>query len=94
MQAKVLAKYKPRINTTTLLSDLKHVADRANRAIKYFKSTRHIVVYYEDVMGNSTVRLFNELFDCCPIIMIKEKLAEISCAETEGSSRVSEIAIW
>ncbi|KAG8654739.1 uncharacterized protein LOC110614934 [Manihot esculenta] len=53
-EAKVLAKYKPRINTTTLLSDLKHVADRANRAIKYFKSTRHIVVYYEDVMGNST----------------------------------------
>ncbi|XP_048226755.1 uncharacterized protein LOC8278916 isoform X2 [Ricinus communis] len=53
-EAKVLAKYKPKINTTTLIADLKHVDDRAARAIGYFKSTRHIVVYYEDVVGNST----------------------------------------
>ncbi|XP_050229557.1 uncharacterized protein LOC126678698 isoform X2 [Mercurialis annua] len=51
-EAAVLAKYKPRINATTLLAELKHVDDRAARAIGYFKTTRHIVVYYEDVVGN------------------------------------------
>ncbi|XP_057986853.1 uncharacterized protein LOC110664335 isoform X2 [Hevea brasiliensis] len=54
VEAKILAKYKPRLNTSTLLSELKHVDDRAIRAIKYFKSTRHIVVYYEDVVSNRT----------------------------------------
>ncbi|KAJ8762299.1 hypothetical protein K2173_007456 [Erythroxylum novogranatense] len=53
-EAKVLATYKPTINTTTLLAELKHVDDRAIRAINYFKTTRHIVVYYEDVVGNNT----------------------------------------
>ncbi|KAJ4830594.1 hypothetical protein Tsubulata_038751 [Turnera subulata] len=51
-EAKVLAKYKPTINATTLMAELKHVDDRAARAIGYFKTTRHIVVYYEDVVKN------------------------------------------
>ncbi|WCJ35384.1 P-loop containing nucleoside triphosphate hydrolases superfamily protein [Euphorbia peplus] len=53
-EAKVLADYKPTINASTLLAELKHVDDRAARAIGYFKTTRHIVVYYEDVVGNRT----------------------------------------
>ncbi|XP_061961391.1 uncharacterized protein LOC133682143 [Populus nigra] len=54
MEAEVLAKYRPTINATTLIAELKHVDDRATRAIDYFKSTRHTVVYYEDVVGNRT----------------------------------------
>uniref|UniRef100_A0A2C9U101 Sulfotransferase n=1 Tax=Manihot esculenta TaxID=3983 RepID=A0A2C9U101_MANES len=53
-EANILAKYKPRLNTSTLLAELKHVDDRAAMAIQYFKSTRHIVVYYEDVVSNPT----------------------------------------
>ncbi|CAI0558242.1 unnamed protein product [Linum tenue] len=53
-EAKVLAKYKPSLNASTLLAELKSVDSRAARAIGYFKSTRHIVLYYEDVVGNRT----------------------------------------
>ncbi|KAG8632588.1 nodulation protein H isoform X5 [Manihot esculenta] len=53
-EANILAKYKPRLNTSTLLAELKHVDNKAAMAIQYFKSTRHIVVYYEDVVSNPT----------------------------------------
>ncbi|CAN1197457.1 Probable inactive heme oxygenase 2, chloroplastic [Linum perenne] len=53
-EAKVLAKYKPALNTSTLLAELRSVDSRTKRAISYFNSTRHIVLYYEDVVGNRT----------------------------------------
>ncbi|CAI0465271.1 unnamed protein product [Linum tenue] len=53
-EAKVLAKYKPSLNASTLLAELKSVDSRAARAIAHFKSTRHIILYYEDVVGNRT----------------------------------------
>ncbi|XP_043809006.1 uncharacterized protein LOC110606458 isoform X3 [Manihot esculenta] len=56
-EANILAKYKPRLNTSTLLAELKHVDNKAAMAIQYFKSTRHIVVYYEDVVSNPTQKL-------------------------------------
>ncbi|CAN0922244.1 hypothetical protein LINGRAHAP2_LOCUS32992 [Linum grandiflorum] len=52
--AKVLAKYKPSLNASTLLAELRSVDSRTTRAVTYFKSTRHIVLYYEDVVGNKT----------------------------------------
>ncbi|KAK1309453.1 hypothetical protein QJS10_CPA09g00616 [Acorus calamus] len=53
-EAEVLAQYKPRINVTLLISDLKKAEDMAANAIKYFKSTRHIILYYEDLVSNRT----------------------------------------
>ncbi|KAF9682363.1 hypothetical protein SADUNF_Sadunf05G0101200 [Salix dunnii] len=51
-EAKTLAKYKPMINSTLLISDLKEIEITATKALEYFNSTRHIVLYYEDLIKN------------------------------------------
>lgn len=56
-QAEILAKYKPSINTTLLIPNLNQVNATTTKALEYFKSTRHIIVYYEDVVKNRTVSI-------------------------------------
>lgn len=56
LQAEILAKYKPTINATLLIPNLKQVEDTTTKALEYFKSTRHIILYYEDIVKNRTVR--------------------------------------
>ncbi|KAJ8764314.1 hypothetical protein K2173_006054 [Erythroxylum novogranatense] len=53
-EAKTLSKYKPTINSTLLVDDLKKVEMMAARAVEYFNSTRHMVLYYEDLVKNRT----------------------------------------
>ncbi|KAI9128307.1 hypothetical protein K1719_001300 [Acacia pycnantha] len=53
-EAEILARYKPTINTTLLILNLNQVNGTAATALEYFKSTRHIVMYYEDIVKNST----------------------------------------
>ncbi|XP_028777075.1 uncharacterized protein LOC114745411 [Neltuma alba] len=53
-EAEILAQYKPTINTTLLISNLNQVNGTATKALEYFKSTRHIIMYYEDVVKNNT----------------------------------------
>ncbi|KAI4298442.1 hypothetical protein L6164_032001 [Bauhinia variegata] len=53
-EAEILAKYKPVINSTSLISQLKQVNDTTTKALEYFKRTRHIIVFYEDVVKNRT----------------------------------------
>ncbi|KAK7351662.1 hypothetical protein VNO77_11261 [Canavalia gladiata] len=54
LEAEVLAKYRPLINITLLIPELKLTEDTAAKAIAYFKNTRHIVLYYEDLVNNRT----------------------------------------
>lgn len=58
-QADILAKYKPVINATLLIHNLRQVEETTAKALEYFKSTRHIVLYYEDVVRNRTVRHYS-----------------------------------
>ncbi|WOL02784.1 hypothetical protein Cni_G11503 [Canna indica] len=53
-EANVLAMYKPTINTTELMSSLLYANECVSNALDYFKSTRHIVLYYEDLISNRT----------------------------------------
>lgn len=53
-EAEILAKYKSLINTTLLIPSLKQVEDTTAKALEYFKSARHIILYYEDVVKNRT----------------------------------------
>ncbi|KAA8545889.1 hypothetical protein F0562_020660 [Nyssa sinensis] len=53
-EAEILARYKPKINTTLLIPDLRQVEEMAVKALGYFKSTRHIILYYEDIIKNGT----------------------------------------
>lgn len=55
VQAKVLATYKPVINCASLINDLEGIENATADALEYFKSTRHIILYYEDLMNNRTV---------------------------------------
>ncbi|KAJ8420382.1 hypothetical protein Cgig2_026805 [Carnegiea gigantea] len=60
-EAEILASYKPVINTTTLIRELKQVQKTMTKALGIFNSTRHIVLYYEDVLNNCTVRLLTKI---------------------------------
>ncbi|CAL9101932.1 unnamed protein product [Musa acuminata var. zebrina] len=53
-EANILARYKPRINTSELITTLKHTDKFATDALGYFKSIPHIVLYYEDLVRNHT----------------------------------------
>jgi len=54
MEARILAKYKPKINASLLLSELREEAEETAEAIDFFKRTRHMVLYYEDLINNRT----------------------------------------
>lgn len=63
-QAEILAKYKPSINATLLIANLRQVEETTAKALEYFKSTRHIILYYEDVVKNRSVsKSFEFLYD-------------------------------
>lgn len=53
-EAETLAKYKPVINTASLMMELKQMDVMAREALQYFSSTRHIVLYYEDLIRNQS----------------------------------------
>uniref|UniRef100_A0A453G853 Sulfotransferase n=8 Tax=Triticinae TaxID=1648030 RepID=A0A453G853_AEGTS len=54
-EANILAKYKPRLNTTTLMWSLKQADDYTRKALENLKSVRHITLYYEDLVQNRTM---------------------------------------
>ncbi|KAG4179214.1 hypothetical protein ERO13_A10G092300v2 [Gossypium hirsutum] len=54
-EAAALSSYKPIINSTSLISDLKEVEMITARALENFNSTRHMVLYYEDLVTNQTM---------------------------------------
>ncbi|KAJ0771170.1 putative Sulfotransferase domain, P-loop containing nucleoside triphosphate hydrolase [Helianthus annuus] len=51
-EALKLSRYKPTINVSSLESDLGKMELMARKALEYYNRTRHIVVYYEDLMKN------------------------------------------
>lgn len=53
-EADTLAKYKPTLNSSSLLADLKEMEMKTAMALEYFNSTRHMLLYYEDLMSNRT----------------------------------------
>ncbi|KAK4401626.1 hypothetical protein Sango_0903300 [Sesamum angolense] len=53
-EAQILASYKPTINTSLLIPNLKQVEELVTKSLEYFKSTRHIILSYEDVVKNRT----------------------------------------
>lgn len=53
-EADMLSNYKPTINATTLITDLQQMEKTVAKALEYFNSTRHIILYYEDLIKNRT----------------------------------------
>ncbi|ONK75655.1 uncharacterized protein A4U43_C03F19160, partial [Asparagus officinalis] len=52
IEANILARYKPVINANLLVRKLKQLNDWASDALVQLNSTRHITVYYEDLIQN------------------------------------------
>ncbi|XP_058107361.1 uncharacterized protein LOC131250951 isoform X2 [Magnolia sinica] len=51
-EAEVLAQFKPIINTAVLIPNLNHVEQMMADSLRYFNSTRHVILYYEDIVNN------------------------------------------
>jgi hypothetical protein len=65
VQAEILAQYKPTIDKKTLITELKRSDKLASDALVNFKNTRHVVLYYEDVVRNRTVSR------CCSVALYR-----------------------
>ncbi|QCD98935.1 uncharacterized protein LOC114194071 [Vigna unguiculata] len=53
-EAGILAKYRPWINSTLLMTEIKQTEETVAKALQYFKNTHHIVLHYEDLVKNAT----------------------------------------
>ncbi|XP_030538866.1 nodulation protein H-like [Rhodamnia argentea] len=51
-EAVTLSRYKPTINSSSLINDFKEMESAVFKVLTYYNSTRHIVLYYEDLMKN------------------------------------------
>ncbi|KAH9318273.1 hypothetical protein KI387_020042, partial [Taxus chinensis] len=49
VEAEILAQYKPLVNVTFLLAYLQRIQQIMDDAISFYKSTRHMLIYYEDI---------------------------------------------
>ncbi|KAK8950866.1 hypothetical protein KSP39_PZI003409 [Platanthera zijinensis] len=60
-EADILASYRPKLNIRTLIPTLEHMESLVTNTMNYFKSTRHTVVYYEDLVQNQTQKMMEVL---------------------------------
>ncbi|KAL2943489.1 Nodulation protein H, partial [Bienertia sinuspersici] len=55
VEAQILASYRPKINATEIEHKLKLEEAMITNALEFFNSTRHIIIYYEDLISNGKV---------------------------------------
>ncbi|KAK9713511.1 hypothetical protein RND81_06G032100 [Saponaria officinalis] len=53
-EAETLSSYKPLVNSTSLLPTLKETELTIANALAYYNTTRHIILFYEDLVKNET----------------------------------------
>ncbi|XP_038697537.1 nodulation protein H-like isoform X2 [Tripterygium wilfordii] len=76
-EADILSTYKPSINSTSLIDDLKQVEFTTAKALEYFNSTRHIVLYYEDLIKNRTILKDVQKFLRLPVMELTSRQVKI-----------------
>ncbi|XP_057860560.1 uncharacterized protein LOC131069218 isoform X2 [Cryptomeria japonica] len=65
-EAVLLAAYKPLINVTFLQTNLQRIEEVTDDAVKFFKSTRHMILYYEDLIKDQMMREVEEFLKVPP----------------------------
>ncbi|KAL0343660.1 UNVERIFIED_CONTAM: hypothetical protein Sangu_1253400 [Sesamum angustifolium] len=76
-EADKLSSYKPIINSTSLVMDLKQMEKMVLEALEHFSSTRHIILYYEDVIKNQTKLVDVQEFLGLPLMELKSRQIKI-----------------
>ncbi|KAL8477144.1 hypothetical protein ACS0TY_029445 [Phlomoides rotata] len=76
-EADALSRYKPVINSTSLVMDLKLMEQMVSEALKYFSSTRHMILYYEDLIKNRTKLVDVEEFLGVPSMELTSRQVKI-----------------
>lgn len=92
VQADILARYRPKINVSLLVPTLKKAEKSSVDALRYFKSTHHMFLYYEDLVHNRTVS--SHCFWCAFHRTRPGLISFVStfCTETRGCARVPGVA--
>lgn len=76
-EADILSKYKPTINSTSLVSNLKEMEVTTAKALELFRSTRHMVLYYEDLVKNRTKLVQVQEFLNIPVRKLSSRQVKI-----------------
>ncbi|KAL3621173.1 hypothetical protein CASFOL_036085 [Castilleja foliolosa] len=88
-EAEILASYKPTINTSLLVPNLMQVEDLVNKSLEYFKSTRHIIVYYEDIVKNPT-----KIVDVQDFLRVPQQKVKSRQVKIHKGSLSSQVENW
>ncbi|XP_020274966.1 uncharacterized protein LOC109849530 isoform X1 [Asparagus officinalis] len=76
-EADILAQFKPKINTAVLVSNLSQVESTTADCLKLFNTTRHIILYYEDIISNQNVLQQVQEFLRLPVRNLKSRQVKI-----------------
>ncbi|GAV86344.1 hypothetical protein CFOL_v3_29775, partial [Cephalotus follicularis] len=87
--AEVLASYKPLVNATLLIPNLRQVEEITTKALEYFKSTRHIILYYEDLVKNRT-----KLVDVLEFLKVPQRELKSRQVKIHKGSLSSHVQNW
>ncbi|XP_068663888.1 uncharacterized protein [Aristolochia californica] len=76
-EAEVLAQFKPVINVATLVPKLSHAERMMADSLLYFNTTRNIIMYYEDILGNKQTLSNVQEFLGLPVRKLKSRQVKI-----------------
>ncbi|GAA0149420.1 hypothetical protein LIER_08595 [Lithospermum erythrorhizon] len=76
-EADTLSRYKPEINSSSLMLELKKMEGTAMKAMEFFNNTRHIVLYYEDLIKNRTKLADVQQFLGVPEMVLRSRQVKI-----------------
>ncbi|KAI4330297.1 hypothetical protein MLD38_028597 [Melastoma candidum] len=76
-EADMLSKYKPIINSTSLMTNLVEVESAVAKVLSFFNSTRHIVLFYEDIVKNLIILRNVQDFLGLPVMNLTSRQVKI-----------------
>ncbi|GFP96930.1 nodulation protein h [Phtheirospermum japonicum] len=76
-EADTLSRYRPVINSTSLVMDLMLMEKMVLEVLEYFSSTRHIILYYEDLVKNRTKLVDVQQFLGLPLMELTSQQVKI-----------------
>lgn len=54
-QAEILAKFKPVLDVSNLIPNIRNAEKYIRDCLDHFNTTRHMILYYEDIVRNRNV---------------------------------------